>query len=113
MWERVLGVGVRGVRLGTVVVVVVAWCVVACPRCWWCVGTCPRCRGPGGSARCRDGGGGDWGGVGKKKQGWFVRILVLFYTMNFTTYSSKVDYTMLTLICTKTRHNTLKTKVRR
>ena len=27
-----------------------------------------------------------------------VRILVLFYTVNFTTYSSKVDYTMLTLV---------------
>ena len=38
-----------------------------------------------------------------------VRILVLFYTVNFTTYSSKVDYTMFT--CTKTRHNTLKTKL--
>ena len=38
-----------------------------------------------------------------------VRILVLFYTVNvnFTTYSSKVDYTYT---CTKTRHNTLKTK---
>ena len=36
-----------------------------------------------------------------------VRILVLFYTVNFTTYSSKVDYTYA---CTKTRHNTLKTK---
>ena len=30
-----------------------------------------------------------------------VRILVLFYTVNFTTYSSKVDYTMLTLIPTQ------------
>jgi hypothetical protein len=29
----------------------------------------------------------------------FVRILVLFYyTVNFTTYSSKVDYTILTLV---------------
>ena len=27
-----------------------------------------------------------------------VRILVLFYTVNFTTYSSKVDYTILTLV---------------
>ncbi len=48
MWGRVLGVGVRRVRLGAVVVVV------------WCVGACPRCRGPGGSTRCRDGGGGGW-----------------------------------------------------
>ena len=37
-----------------------------------------------------------------------VRILVLFYTVNFTTYSSKVDYTILTLV---PRHNTLKTKL--
>ncbi len=27
-----------------------------------------------------------------------VRIIVLFYTVNFTTYSSKVDYTILTLV---------------
>jgi hypothetical protein len=27
-----------------------------------------------------------------------VRILVLFYTVNFTTYSSMVDYTILTLV---------------
>jgi hypothetical protein len=26
------------------------------------------------------------------------RILVLFYTVNFTTYSSMVDYTILTLV---------------
>ncbi len=25
-------------------------------------------------------------------------LTVLFYTVNFTTYSSKVDYTMLTLV---------------
>ncbi len=61
VWGRVLG-GVRGVRLGAVVVVVwfglmvVAWCVVACPRF----------KGPGGSAWCRDGGGGDWGGGGRR-----------------------------------------------
>ena len=32
------------------------------------------------------------------KNGEDVRILVLFYTVNFTTYSSKVDYTILTLV---------------
>jgi hypothetical protein len=32
------------------------------------------------------------------KQVSLVRILVLFYTVNFTTYSSKVDYTILTLV---------------
>ena len=49
MWGRVLGVGVRGVRLGAVMVVVVAWCL----------GACPRCRVSGGSAQCSGGGGGD------------------------------------------------------
>ena len=45
--------------------------------------------------------------VGGVREDFSVRILVLFYTVNFTTYSSKVDYTYT---CTKTRHNTLKTK---
>jgi hypothetical protein len=48
VWGRVLGVGFRGGRLNAVVVVVMVW---------WCVGACPRCRSPGSSPRCSDGGG--------------------------------------------------------
>ena len=40
--------GVWGVRLGAMMVVVVAWCLRACPRC----------RVSGGSAQCSGGGGG-------------------------------------------------------
>ncbi len=36
--------------------------------------------------------------VKEKSYSSSVRILVLFYTVNFTTYSSKVDYTILTLV---------------
>ncbi len=44
---------------------------------------------------------GRWGpnaGTGAAVVAAVVRILSLFYTLNFTTYSSKVDYTMLTLV---------------